>query len=473
MLKKLSKKNFPEAKVYPEKAIQFGEGNFMRAFINWQLQQMNKQGLFEGSATVVQPIGQGLGAILESQDNLYTVILEGILDGNTIQSSEIISTINHVLSPYDNYQGYLELADNPEIEFIFSNTTEAGIQFIADDKFTDAPPQSFPAKLTTLLYRRFKNKMPGYTIIPCELIDRNGEKLKEIILQYVDLWKLEPEFKEWIENDNTFCCSLVDRIVPGYPRDHAKEICEKLGYEDNLLDKAEPFLLWVIEGPKELEETLPLAKAGLNVIVTDDMTPYRERKVHLLNGPHTAMVPLGMLAGLETVEEVMLDADFSLLVDRLMEQEIIPVLDLPKSELQSYAASIKERFKNPFIRHELLSISLNSVSKFKARLLPILLNYQKQEGHLPPYLTLAFAALILSYRGDVIRPHDDATVVKFFNKAWENGHTVAETILGNEKLWGQDLNQVPGLTEAIQKDIEKIEKEGARKVLQELNEEEK
>lgn len=473
MLKKLSKKNFPEVKTYPEKAIQFGEGNFMRAFIDWQIQQMNKQGLFEGGVAVVQPIGQGLKAMLSAQDNLYTVILEGILDGETVQSSEIISTINRVLCPYENYQGYLELADNPELEFIFSNTTEAGIQFVEEDSFTDAPPNSFPAKLTALLHRRFKNGMKGFTIIPCELIDRNGEKLKEIVLKYADLWELEPEFKEWIEKDNTFCCSLVDRIVPGYPRDNAKEICEKLGYEDNLLDKAEPFLLWVIEGPKELEETLPLAKAGLNVIVTDDMTPYRERKVHLLNGPHTAMVPLGMLAGLETVEEVMLDADFSLLVDRLMEQEIIPVLDLPKSELQSYAASIKERFKNPFIRHELVSISLNSMSKFKARLLPILLNYQKQEGHLPPYLTLAFAALILSYRGDVIRPHDDPAIVKFFSKAWENSHTVVETVLGNEKLWGQDLNQIPGLTESIQQDIEKIEKEGARKALQELNKEEK
>src|SRR5690606_30973708 len=263
----------------------------------------------------------------------------------------------------------LALAENDELEFITSNTTEAGIAYRPEDRLADAPPKSFPGKLTALLHKRFELGKKGFTIIPCELIDRNGEKLKEIVLQYANDWQLGDAFIQWLERENTFCCSLVDRIVPGYPRDKAQALAEELGYQDHLMVTAEPFLFWVIEGPASLSERLPLAKAGLNVVVTDDMTPYRERKVHLLNGPHTAMVPLALLAGLETVEDVMNDAAYSVFVKRLIEDELIPMLDLPKEELQSYAEAVQERFKNPFIRHELTSISLNSISKFKTRLL--------------------------------------------------------------------------------------------------------
>lgn len=469
-LKKLNKE-LQEFTFYPEKVIQFGEGNFLRAFVDWQIQQMNKKDLFNGSAVVVQPIAQGLGKMLAEQDYLYTVILEGLLNGETVASSEIITTVNRVINPYESYQDYLALAENDDLEIILSNTTEAGIAYHAGDQLNDTPPTSFPAKLTALLAKRFELGKKGFTIIPCELIDRNGEKLKEIVLRYANEWNLSTEFTTWLENENTFCCSLVDRIVPGYPRDRAAELNEKHGYEDNLMVKAEPFMLWVIEGPEKVKEIFPLAKAGLNVIVTDDMTPYRERKVHLLNGPHTCMVPIARLAGLETVEEVMLDPDFSVLVNNLFNQELIPMLSLPKDELEVYAEQIKERFKNPFVRHELSSIALNSVSKFKARLLPILLRFAKTQGKLPHYITLALAALILNYRGDKFEVHDDEEVMATFKAAWENPATVASTILSNTALWGEDLTAVPGLLATVEKDLQGLETTGARALVQAFNQE--
>jgi tagaturonate reductase len=281
-------------------------------------------------------------------------------------------------------------------------------------------------------------------------------------------WNLGEAFLNWLDAENTFCCSLVDRIVPGYPRDKAAELETELGYLDKLMVTAEPFLFWVIEGPAWLSERLPLAEAGLNVVVTDDMTHYRERKVHLLNGPHTAMVPLAMMAGLETVEDVMNDETFYRFVRELMDEELIPMLDLPKEELLSYADAVLERFKNPFIRHELASISLNSISKFKTRLLPVLLRYQQERGQLPPLITLAFAALLLSYRGDRVKRQDGAEVLTVFDQAWSNPATFAATILKDDSLWGQDLTQVPGLTEAVDSQLRQLESSDSRAALQQF-----
>lgn len=471
-MKKLNKE-YQEFTFYPEKVIQFGEGNFMRGFFDWQLQQMNKKQLFNGSAVVVQPINQGLGEMLAEQDNLYTVILEGLLDGETINSSEIITTVNRVINPYQEWQDYLALAENDELEFIVSNTTEAGIAFDETDLLSDQPPKSFPAKLTALLYRRYQLGKHGFTIIPCELIDRNGEKLYEIIKRYISLWDLDIAFSEWLAQENVFCCSLVDRIVPGYPRDRASELNQQHGYEDNLMVKAEPFMLWVIEGPASLKERLPLAQAGLNVIVTEDMTPYRERKVHLLNGPHTAMVPLGLLAGLETVEEVMNDNDFIAYLDDLFESQLIPMLDLPHAELAIYAEQIKERFKNPFVRHELTSIALNSVSKFTARLLPILLRYQEQKQALPEGIVAALSALFVCYRGEHVTPQDDEYVLAIFKEANEKHNDPVAFLLRQTALWQQDLSVVPGLQQMITEMIQLIDTKGARALVQEITKGEK
>ncbi|WP_042197294.1 tagaturonate reductase [Paenibacillus camerounensis] len=466
MTNRLSRTTQPGLPAYPERMIQFGEGNFMRAFVDWQLQQMNNQGLFNGSAVLVQPIGQGLGGLMAEQDNLYTVLLNGIMQEQTVNSREIITSVSRVISPYDDYAAYLALAEDDALEFITSNTTEAGIAYNAGDSLTDTPPKSFPAKLTALLHKRFELGKKGFIIIPCELIDRNGEKLLQIVQQYAAEWQLGEDFNKWLVEENTFCCSLVDRIVPGYPRDKAAQLEEELGYKDNLIVTAEPFLFWVIEGPAWLSEKLPLAEAGLNVVVTDDMTPYRERKVHLLNGPHTAMVPLAMMAGLETVEDVMNDETFFRFVQELMNDELSPMLDLPAEELSSYSAAVLERFRNPFVRHELASISLNSISKFKSRLLPVLLRYQKERSQLPELTTLAFAALLLSYRGDRVTRQDGAEVLEAFDKAWSNPDSFVQTILADDSLWGQDLTLVPGLADAVAAKLQELDRTDSRAVLQ-------
>ncbi|WMT42173.1 tagaturonate reductase [Paenibacillus sp. D2_2] len=465
MVKTLTRANFPDLPSYPERMIQFGEGNFMRAFVDWQLQQMNKQGLFNGSAVLIQPRNPGIGLRLDQQDYLYTVLLNGISQQQTVNDREIITSVSRLINPYREYETFLKLAEDDELEFISSNTTEAGIAYDPNDCL-DSPQKSFPGKLTALLYRRFELGKKGFTIIPCELVDRNGEILKEIVCRYAQEWNLGDAFMNWLDEDNTFCCSLVDRIVSGYPHDKAAELEQELGYEDKFMVMSEPFMFWVIEGPEWLKEKLPLAKAGLNVVVTKDMTPYRERKVRLLNGPHTAMVPLGLLAGLETVEAVMNDPSFSRFMNLLIENELIPMLDLPSEELHSYATAVQERFRNPSIHHELTSIFLNSISKFKTRLLPVIQRYLREKGQLPELITLSFAALLLCYRGDRLQRQDSPEVLAIFDEAWSNRDTLVPTILSNSKLWGEDLTQLPGLKESLEANLCQLEVAGSRAVLE-------
>ncbi|WP_044479491.1 tagaturonate reductase [Paenibacillus antibioticophila] len=468
MTQQLSRTAYPDLPAYPERMIQFGEGNFMRAFVDWQLQQMNNKGLFQGSAVLVQPLDQGLGDMLTEQDCLYTVLLNGILDQETVNSREIITSVSRIINPYRNYEAFLALAEADDLEFITSNTTEAGIAYHPDDKRDSVPHKSFPAKLTALLLRRFELGKKGFIIIPCELIDRNGEKLREIVLRYAEEWQAGEAFITWVKEENTFCCSLVDRIVPGYPRDKAKELEQELGYLDKLMVTAEPFLFWVIEGPAEVKERLPLAQAGLNVVVTPDMTPYRERKVHLLNGPHTAMVSLGLLAGLVTVEDVMNDPAFSKFVDVQMKQELLPMLDLPEQELLQYAEAVQERFKNPFIRHELTSIYLNSISKFKTRLLPVLIRYQRERSQLPRLTVLAFAALLFGYQGGRLPRQDGPEVLAAFDQAAAKPESFLSDILSDASLWGEDLTGIPGLVEQLRADLKQLETAGSRSALQQV-----
>ncbi|WP_235945747.1 tagaturonate reductase [Saccharibacillus alkalitolerans] len=458
----------PALPVFPEKVIQFGGGNFMRAFVDWQLQQMNERGLFEGSAVIVQAISEETNPAFAEQDRLFTVLLNGIEDGKAIDSAEVVSSVSRLVNPYDDYEAYLALANDDRLSFIVSNTTEAGIAHAPEDRPDDKPPGGFPSKLTALLHRRYALGKPGFTVIPCELIDRNGEKLLEIVKRYAVDWKLGEDFMRWLDEENTFCCSLVDRIVPGFPKGREQEMQRRFGYLDELTVTAEPYLLWVIEGPERLKDELPLARAGLNVIVTSDMTPYRQRKVHLLNGPHTAMVPLGLLAGLETVEDVMNDEAFSSFIRSLIEQELIPSLDQPEEELRQYAQTVLDRFRNPSIRHELRSIALNSVSKFRARLLPVLLRHARRRGELPPRLTLAFAALLHSYRGGLAFRRDEAAVMDAFDRAGSEPETFTANILSERTLWGTDLNEVPGLAARLDAHIRELEKSGARSLLHQL-----
>ena len=352
----------------PERVIQFGEGGFLRAFVDWILQITNEKTDFNGSVVVVQPIPQGMCDMLTKQDCVFTDIMRGLSNGEPTVDKKIIDVISRCVKPYDDYDAYLALAENPDFRFVVSNTTESGIAYVEEDKLNDAPPKSFPAKVTGLLYKRFTLGLDGFIFLPCELIDKNGATLKSIILKYADDWNLPSEFKTWVEQKNIFCNTLVDRIVTGYPKDEKID----LGYEDNMLNTSEIFHLWVIEGPKDILKELPLDKTGLNIIVTDNLEMYRTRKVRILNGAHTSMIPYAMLEGIETVKDCMEDENMSQFVKKCVFDEIIPTLDLPKEELIDYANNVFERFNNPYIRHLCASISLNSVSKFKVRVLPSL-----------------------------------------------------------------------------------------------------
>lgn len=427
--------------IRPERVIQFGEGGFLRGFVDWMIQKINDETDFNGNIVVVQPIANGLCDRLEEQNCVYTHIMRGLENGVPKVNKQIVDSISRTVKPYDDFQSYLELAHNPDFRFIFSNTTEAGIAYVPEDTYNDAPPSSFPAKLTRLLHERFKANLPGFLIIPCELIEKNGETLKEIILHYANDWNLEPAFSEWIEKENHFFNTLVDRIVTGYPKDDMPE----LPYEDNMLDTSELFHLWVIEGETKLKEELPFDKIGLNVIWTkDELSKYRTRKVRILNGAHTSLVPYAMLKGFKTVKECVDNEELNAYLRACIFDEIIPTLDLPKEELVQYAEDVLERFANPYIVHLLSSIALNSVSKFKVRVLPSLLEYIKRYNKMPETLLFSFAKLIDFYKTDMT--NDDPDVVAFMKS---NG---VKEILANDKLWGEDLSF---LTKEVEKYVNK------------------
>ena len=414
-----------EKTIIPDRVIQFGEGGFLRGFVDWMLQKVNESSDFNGNVVVVQPIEQGMCDLLSVQNCVYTHVIRGV-EG---VDKTIVDVISRCVKPYEDFAGYLALAENPDFRFVVSNTTESGIVFSSDDKITDAPPKSFPAKVTLLLKRRFELGLRGFIFLPCELIDRNGDNLKKCILQYADLWELGDDFKAWVENENVFTNTLVDRINTGFPRGEDLG----LGYEDNMLNTSEFFHLWVIETDHDLEAELPFASAGLNVIVTPDkLEMYRTRKVRILNGAHTSLVPYAMLEGFDTVKSCIDDERMCAHLRRCVFDEICPTLDLPKDELLAYANSVVERFGNPYIKHYLSAISLNSVSKFKVRVLPSILEYIKRYDKMPETLIFAFAKLIEFYKTDM--PQDDPEVMAFMRD-----HSIPE-ILANEKLWGQDLS---------------------------------
>lgn len=480
---RLNKGLFQSYKTYPEKIVQFGEGNFLRGFVDWQVQKMNERADFNGSVVVVQPLENGMVQMLNNQDCLYTLYLQGMKKGEAVREHEVINSISRGLNPYKEYEQYLKIAEQSEIRFVISNTTEAGIAFDENDKLEDKPQNTYPAKLTALLYHRFKffngNKEKGLIIIPCELIDRNGEKLKEMVYKYADLWNLESEFINWLDEANIFCCSLVDRIVPGYPRDNISKITEELGYEDNLVDVGEQFYLWIIEGPKEIEREFPVGKAGLNIKFVDDMTPYRTRKVRILNGAHTSLVPVAYLCGLDTVKDSVEDNLVGQYLREIIFDEIIPTLDLPEDELKEFANDVLERFRNPFIKHYLMSIALNSMSKFETRDLPSLLEYLDRKGTLPNKLCFSLAALIEFYKGkrgdEDIALKDGQDVLGFYESLWSkydgNDNSLRDiviNVLGYKAIWKRDLNEIPGLTEKVSDYLIDIENLGIKNAVRKV-----
>ena len=411
-----------------ETVIQFGEGGFLRGFVDYFFQKLKDKGMFDGSVVVVQPIEKGMCEMLEKQGCEYNLFLRGIDNGEVVDEHTHINVISRCVNPYTDNEAYMKLAENPDFRFIVSNTTEAGIEFVPDNKFEDKPAKSFPGKLTQLLYKRYQLGLKGFIVLSCELIDHNGEELEKCCLQYADLWNLGEEFKTWLKNENDFCSTLVDRIVTGFPRDEHAALCERIGEQDNMMDTAEIFHLWVIQG--DHEDELPLKKAGYNVVWTDNVDPYKKRKVRILNGAHTSMVLGAHLYGLETVGECLKDEKVSALLKKCIFDEIIPTIG-DTEDNRKFGAAVLERFSNPFIKHQLLSIALNSVSKFQVRVLPTILEYKEKFGKYPAGLTFSMAALISFYRTD--KANDGEEIMKFMKDA-----SVAD-ILKREDYWGEDL----------------------------------
>ncbi|KNC09371.1 altronate oxidoreductase [Klebsiella sp. RIT-PI-d] len=482
-MKTLNRRDFPGAN-YPERIIQFGEGNFLRAFIDWQIDLLNENTDLNAGVVIVRPIKSDFPPSLSTQDGLYTTIIRGLNEqGEAVSDARLIRSVNREISVYTHYDEFLKLAHNPDMRFVFSNTTEAGISYHAGDKFDDAPAVSYPAKLTRLLFERFSHfggaADKGWVIIPCELIDYNGDALQELVLRYAQEWALPTEFTTWLNEANTFCSTLVDRIVTGYPRDEVAQLETELGYKDGFLDTAEHFYLFVIQGPKSLAAELRLDKYPLNVLIVDDIKPYKERKVAILNGAHTALVPVAWQAGLDTVGEAMNDRQICTFVEKAIYEEIIPVLDLPRDELESFASAVTGRFRNPYIKHQLLSIALNGMTKYRTRILPQLLAGQKTTGTLPSRLTFALAALIAFYRaernGETYPVQDDAHWLETYQQLWAKHHDreittsdVVRTVLSHRDHWEQDLTQVPGLVEQVTHDLDAILTNGMREAVKPL-----
>lgn len=417
-----------------ERVIQFGEGGFLRGFVDYFLYKLNEKEVWDGKVVIVQPIEKGMCEMLSAQNCEYNLYLRGIENGEIINEKTHIDVITRCVNPYTQFDDYLSLAENPDFRFIISNTTEAGIEYLGTEKIDDRPAKSYPAKLTQLLYKRFTLGLKGFILLPCELIDNNADNLKECIIKYAKLWELGDDFINWINEENHFCNTLVDRIVTGFPKDEAENLWKEIGYQDNLLDTAEIFHLWVIEG--HYEDELPFNKAGYNIVWTDDVKPYKKRKVRILNGGHTSMVLGAYLYGLTTVGECLNDETVHAFLDKCIFDEIIPTLGNTETDV-NFGKAVIERFKNPFIKHQLLSIALNSVSKFAVRVLPTIIEYKEKFAAYPPALTFSMAALIAFYRTD--KSNDNEEIMAFMKDA------KVEDIMKRSDYWGQDLSDMAPL----------------------------
>ena len=469
----------------PEKVLQFGEGNFLRAFVDYWFDLANEKADWNGKCVLVQPIAPGLAKMINEQEGLYTLYLRGSENGQKVDDKRVISSVSRCLNPYEkaDYEKMMDVAASDDLEIIVSNTTEAGIVYDPACQQNDCPPSSFPAKLTQVLYHRYKAGKKGIIMLACELIDNNGKELLKCVNQYIDQWGLEDGFKKYVNEDCTFCGSLVDRIVPGRIRDpkEVAELEEKHGYADPLLDVGEVFGVWVIEGDTKLNDILPFRKAGLedHVFVTPDMSPYKKRKVRILNGAHTGFVLGAYLAGFDIVRDCMHDETILGYMNKMLLQEVVPILPLDQDDCKKFAAAVEDRFNNPFVNHELMSISLNSTSKWRARNMPSFLEYVGKNGKLPTCLTMSFAAYIAFYSNDVqeltdkglvckrakgneYTVSDDRWVLEFYNEHKNDDvPTLVHAVMTNEQMGGQDLTKVPGFEEATVKNLTNIRENGA------------
>lgn len=469
----------------PEKVLQFGEGNFLRAFVDYWFDLANEKAGWNGKCVLVQPIGGGLAKMINEQEGLYTLYLRGSEKGQKVDDRRVISSVSRCLNPYeaDDYKAMMEVAASDDLEIIVSNTTEAGIVYDPSCKQEDCPPASFPAKLTQVLHHRYQAGKSGIIMLACELIDNNGKELLKCVNQYIDQWGMEEGFRTYVNEECTFCGSLVDRIVPGRIRDpkETEELNRKHGYEDPLLDVGEVFGVWVIEGDEKLNDILPFRKAGIEdkVFVVPDMSPYKKRKVRILNGAHTGFVLGAYLAGQDIVRDCMQDEVIKNFMNKMLYEEVIPTLPLDKEDLMQFAAAVQDRFNNPFVNHELMSISLNSTSKWKARNMPSFLGYIEQKKELPVCLTMSLAAYIAFYSNEIQcltdaglvcrRPagneytvSDDRWVLEFYETHKDDSEeALVHAVLTNIQMWDQDLTSIGGLEAAVTAGLKKIRTEGA------------
>ena len=474
----------------PEKVLQFGEGNFLRAFVNYWFDVSNEKAGWNGKCVLVQPIAPGLAKLINEQEGLYTLYLRGRENGEKVDRKRVVSSVSRCLNPYEkaDFDAMMEVAVSDDLEYVVSNTTEAGIVYDPACQLADTPASSFPGKLTQVLYKRWRAGKPGLVILSCELIDNNGKELLKCVNQYVDQWALEDGFKKYINEDCTFCSTLVDRIVPGRVKDPAEvaKMEEANGYHDELIDVGEIFGVWNIEGPAWLEEKLPFKKAGLNCPVAPDVTPYKKRKVRILNGAHTGFVLGAYLAGFDIVRDCMQDDVVRVFMNKMLHDEVIPTLPLDKKDLESFASAVQDRFNNPFVDHELMSISLNSTSKWRARNMPSFLEYVKKTGNLPRRLTASFAFYIAFFSNDIQELNDKGLVCRrakgneyvcsddrwalefYYAHKDDSVENLVHAVMTNQQMWGQDLTQAPGFEEAVVEHLKKIRTAGAYEVMKEL-----
>jgi len=464
----------------PIKILQFGEGNFLRAFVDWMIQKANAKNEFNAGVAVVQPLPHGMVDKLKQQDNMYHVILEGFKNGQAIRESELIDCIQDAINPYTDYETYKATYLKPELEFVISNTTEAGIVRVENEDIHLSPPASFPGKVCQLLYQRyiFFNGAhdKGLTFFCCELIDKNASLLKEVVLELAQTNTLESDFIDWINNSCCFCNTLVDRIVTGFPKDSISEIQREVGYKDSLVVVGEYFHLWAIEAPPVVRLKFPLDKANLNVVWLDDMTEFREKKVRILNGSHTALVAVGLLSGYSTVRDAFNDTRLANYIIRMLNAEIIPNISGDENDLKQFSKEILERFYNPYINHYLADISLNSLSKWMARNYPSLSDYHKYRCEVPDRLCFSLAALLVLYRGEYnglsFDIKDKYEHKDFISNEWKRGkdiQLIVGNILRNSSIWGLNLCKISGLSAKVALHVNTILQEGINKALDNLN----
>ncbi len=480
----LNRQQCPALTRYPEKIVQFGTGNFLKGFFNWMVQKLNERTDFQAGIVAVKlrPGNEQQVDEINAQDGLFTVNVRGIENGVLVDHYDVVGAQNRALSPYRDYADYIKLAESPSLQWVVSNTTEAGICFDECDSRDATPAQTFPAKLTALLYRRYRHfdgdPAKGLKIFCCELIENNAGELKRVIGKYADLWQLEAGFGDWLDSSCCFYNTLVDRIVTGKPEsaERINATRRQLAYIDNELIETESYYQWVIQrdgrSDAELQQLFP-PSAGLNIVLTDDLTLYRQRKVRILNGAHTGCVALARLMGIETVYQGMQDPELREFMQSLVYDEICPTIAMPQAEVKAYAESILERFQNPFLHHEWNSIGLNSLSKWRARLLPVLLQVRTESDEVPTTLATSLAALLVlyrgSYRGRPLVLQDDPALTDWLSNAWReagNARALVKKALASMLLWGQDLSADTDLVEAVAEAVKQLDSLGVRESLQ-------